>query len=102
LLAGVAPQADQLRVTLLAGDGALAVCLLDRVGLPLTGVADRGLAIGRADVGDAEAQRGERAALEPELLHVVQQVDRRGTAELRVAVGDHAALTGAGQRAVIE
>ena len=78
LLAGVAPEIDQLGVTFLIGDGTLAVGLFDGVGFFLAGFENGGLAVGRADVGDAEAEGGQRAALEAEGLHVIEQIDRGG------------------------
>ena len=92
LLAGVAPHIDELGVSLLVGDGAHAVVLLDLVGLLLAFIENRRLAVGRADVGDAEAEAGERAALEAQGLHVVEQLDRRGpTEDPRTCRSDHAA-----------
>ena len=61
LLAGVAPEVDQLGISLLIGDGADAVVLLDLVGLLLAFVENGGLGFGRPDVGDAEAEARQRA-----------------------------------------
>ena len=77
LLAGVAPDVDELGVPLLLGDGAHAVVLLDLVGLLLAFLENRQLAIRAADVGDAKGEPGKRRSLEAERLHVVQQLDRR-------------------------
>src|SRR6185436_11206741 len=54
LLAGVAPDVDELSVAFLLGDGAHAIVLLDGVGLLLAFFENAGLALGSADIGDAE------------------------------------------------
>ncbi len=102
LLAGMAPGIDQAGIPFLLGEGAHAVGLFDLVGFLLAVGKNFSLGVGRADVGDAEAQGGQRAALEAKRLHIVQQLDRRRPAQQGIGVGDHAAGALGGQRVVVE
>src|SRR5437868_1600817 len=58
LVGGLGPDLDQLLPTLLVGDDAPAVLLLDLLGALLVGVEDLLLLLGRLDVVDADGDPG--------------------------------------------
>ena len=72
LVGGVGPDLDLLLASLVVGDDAAVVLLLDLLGVPLVLLEDPGLRRRRADVGDRDRQTGAGRVLEPELLQLVE------------------------------
>ena len=101
LFAGVGPGVQHLVVALALGDDAPLVELRDPHHR-LFRVEDDLRLVRRGDqVVGGEAQAAERALAEAELVHRVQEVDRRPAAQPLVAVGNHPRQVGRPQRGVV-
>jgi hypothetical protein len=96
------PEVEKLIVPFALGDGAGVIGTLNAIDLLLRLVKQLLLGVRNAHVGDADRQTRGRRGLEAGALHVIEQVDRRRSAEDEVRVVDDTAASLLGQRAVIE